>query len=82
MTQEKGEMLKTGYLEVVHDQEMQLVIGEVSDDDFMTREKGEMLKTEYLEVVHAATAGVIPLNEDEEHGVDPEENFLWGMQHS
>ena len=40
-------MLKTGYLEVVHDQEMQLVIGEVSDDDFMTREKGEMLKTGY-----------------------------------
>ena len=39
----------------------------------MTREKGEMLKTGYLEVVHAATAGVIPLNEDEEHGVDPEE---------
>ena len=53
-----------------------------SDDDFMTREKGEMLKTGYLEVVHAATVGVIPLNEDEEHGVDPEENFLWGMQHS
>ena len=48
----------------------------------MTREKGEMLKTGYLEVVHAATAGVTPVNEDEEHGVDPEENFLWGMQHS
>ena len=44
MTREKGEMLKTGYLEVVHDQELQLVIGEVSDDDFMTREKGEVLK--------------------------------------
>ena len=61
---------------------MQLVIGEVSDDDFMTREKGEVLKIGYLEVVHAVPAGVTPVNEDEAHGVDPEENFLWRMQHS
>ena len=76
MTREKGEMLKTGYLEVVHDQEMQLVIGEVSDDDFMTREKGEMLKSGYLEVVHDQEMQLLLVNEDEAHGVDPEENLI------
>ena len=56
----------------------------------MTREKGEMLKTGYLEVFHDQEMQLLLVNEDEAHGVDPEENlinhklFLVGnvMQHS